>query len=93
MNVNISILTEEQLNELLNLVAKNAAKMALEEFKSLQEPFAKYPEFLTRKQASEIADCSVKTIDRRMKEGVLTLYETKFGMRYKKSDIIKVIKH
>lgn len=41
---------------------------------------AEQPRFLTRNQAAVYADCSVRTIDRWMREGLLTRH-TAFGGR------------
>jgi excisionase family DNA binding protein len=56
------------------------------------EDFSTFPEHLTRKQAAQMCNVALTTLDRYTKEGLLKKHRNGKMVRFKKSEVLKTFK-
>lgn len=85
------LMTKEDLDELALRIAKESQRLAQTEVRQ-SEPFAEFPEYLTRSQAAEVLNCSMSTVDKLRRDKALKPVYFQGGSRpkYEKREVLSL---
>jgi len=80
-----------QVEELKTLISEVVRAELTEHAPRLSEPFAEFPELLTRRQTAELLGVALATIDNWTKEGRLLKYRIGPVVRFQKSEVLAAL--